>query len=52
MLYNSTGGVGAWGEMEIHTPPLTVNLYKVDLKVAELIDQLTLVNPNTLIDIV
>jgi len=26
MLYNSTGGVGAWGEMEIHTPPLTVNL--------------------------
>ena len=26
MLYSSTRGVGQWGEMHIHQPPLTVNL--------------------------
>lgn len=26
MNYQTTGGVGHWGEMEIHQPPLTVNL--------------------------
>ena len=31
MNYSTGSGVGYWGDMEIHEPPLTVNL-KVDLE--------------------